>query len=110
MHTALGTQLPVAYYTGPTLPSVEIEPITRSSVQQIGQTYRRVWLVRIEDTDAWGYMVEGDVQTFMADFTLVQKWPLTGLALYEYLSPEGAGSRPAQRVSAVATRERTANQ
>ena len=66
---------------------VEIEPITRSSVQQIGHTYRRVWLVRIEDTDAWGYAVEGEVQTFMADFTLVQKWPLTGLALYEYLSP-----------------------
>jgi len=87
LHTALGTQLPVAYYTGPTLPSLEIEPITRSSVQQIGHTYRRVWLVRIEDTDAWGYAVEGDVQTFMADFTLVQKWPLTGLALYEYLSP-----------------------
>jgi mannosyltransferase len=110
LHTALGTQLPVAYYTGPTLPSVEIEPITRSSVQQIGHTYQRVWLVRIEDTDAWGYMVEGDVQTFMADFTLVQKWPLTGLALYEFQSPEGAGSGPAWRVSALATRARTANQ
>jgi len=89
LHTALGTQLPVTYYTGPTLPSVEIEPISRGAVQQIGHTYRRVWLVRIEDTDAWGYVVDGDVQTFMADFTLVQKWPLTGLALYEYLSPEG---------------------
>jgi mannosyltransferase len=86
LHTALGTQLPVEYYTGPNLPSVEIEPISRSAVQKLGHSYRRVWLVRIEDTDAWGYDIEAEVRSFMADFTLAQKYPLTGLALYEYLS------------------------
>jgi len=88
LHSAAMTNLPVTYYVGNGYPTVELGPNQREHVQQIGHEYRRVWLVRTEDSA--GNSVDVEVAMFMADFKLVQKVPLKGnAAIYLYQSPYG---------------------
>jgi mannosyltransferase len=86
LHTAIMTEVPVSYYVGGAYPTVELGANQREHAQQIGRDYHRVWLVRTEDPP--GLTVDAEVGTFMADFALIQKWPLKGhAAVYLYQSP-----------------------
>ncbi|GAC1314900.1 MAG: hypothetical protein NVSMB2_05170 [Chloroflexota bacterium] len=86
VYTSLLTVLPVQYYLGLAndYPHVNVEPPTRENVDAAVADARRVWLVRAEDTIAWGATVDEGVAVMMADFDLVEKWPLVGVAVYLY--------------------------
>jgi hypothetical protein len=95
VHTAAMTNVPITYYVGSGYPTVQLGSNQREHAQQIGHDYQRVWLVRTEDSA--GSSVDSDVGAFMADFSLIQKWPLKGhaaLYLYEF-PPPPPGTRSA---------------